>query len=113
MDSGARIGLLQGALEDLRKTYLTIKSELSALERRRKKIRKKKEQRSNTTELHSQNWLIMCCEKREWGLGGWKLSKDHVTPYLAKKNQNASLKIISNFFCGFNTVIYGNCYIFG
>ena len=55
MDSGARIGLLQGALEDLRKTYLTIKSELSALERRRKKIRKKKEQRSNTTELHSQN----------------------------------------------------------
>ena len=69
MDSGARIGLLQGALEDLRKTYLTIKSELSALERRRKKIRKKKEQRSNTTELHSQNWLIMCCEKREGGGG--------------------------------------------
>jgi len=51
MDSGSRISALQSSLEDLRKTYLNIKTELTALERRRKKIRKKKEQRNNTNEI--------------------------------------------------------------
>jgi len=54
MDSSGRINALQGTLEDLRRTYINIKTELSALERRRKKMRKKEKdrlQRSNQSEI--------------------------------------------------------------
>ena len=46
MNSGDRIAALQNTLESLRKTYLNIKTELSALERRRKKMRKKEKDRT-------------------------------------------------------------------
>jgi len=54
MNSEVRINVLQRSLEDLRKTYLHIKTELTALERRRKKMRKKEKerhQRNNQSDL--------------------------------------------------------------
>jgi len=46
MDPTERISKLQSTLELLRKTYLNIKGDLSAIERRRKKIRRKERDRS-------------------------------------------------------------------
>ena len=46
MDPTERISKLQNTLELLRKTYLNIKGDLSAIERRRKKIRRKERDRS-------------------------------------------------------------------
>lgn len=46
MEPTERISKLQGTLENLRKTYLNIKGNLSAIERRRKKIRRKERDRS-------------------------------------------------------------------
>ena len=54
MNSEVRISALQRSLEDLRKTYLHIKTELTALERRRKKMSKKEKdrnQRNNQSDL--------------------------------------------------------------
>ena len=45
MEPTERISRLQETLENLRKTYLNIKGDLSAIERRRKKIRRKERDR--------------------------------------------------------------------
>ena len=49
MDASERITKLQKTIEDLRKTYLNIKGDLNAIERRRKKIRRKERERSAAT----------------------------------------------------------------
>lgn len=49
MDQATRISALQSTLESLRKTYMGVKSDLSAIERRRKKIRRKERERSQQT----------------------------------------------------------------
>ena len=49
MDSTERISKLQNTIEELRKTYLNIKGDLNAIERRRKKIRRKERERTNQT----------------------------------------------------------------
>lgn len=41
LDSGQRIAVLQQKLSELRKTYADVKAELAAVERRRKKIRRR------------------------------------------------------------------------
>ena len=46
MDQSERISKLQKTIEELRKTYLNIKGDLSAIERRRKKIRRKERERN-------------------------------------------------------------------
>jgi len=46
MDQTERISKLQKTLEELRKTYLNVKGDLSAIERRRKKIRRKERERT-------------------------------------------------------------------
>ena len=52
MNATERISKLQKTIEDLRKTYLNIKGDLNAIERRRKKIRRKERERNqNTTEV--------------------------------------------------------------
>lgn len=55
MEQAERIQKLQKTLEDLRKTYNHVKSELTALERRRKKMRRKDKDRvqKNQAELAS------------------------------------------------------------
>ena len=49
MDQTERISTIQKKLEELRKTYLNIKGDLSAIERRRKKIRRKERERTQQT----------------------------------------------------------------
>jgi transposase len=49
MDSTERISKLQNTIEELRKTYLNIKGDLNAIERRRKKIRRKERERTQQT----------------------------------------------------------------
>jgi len=49
MDQAERISKLQKTLEELRKTYLNVKGDLSAIERRRKKIRRKERERTQQT----------------------------------------------------------------
>ncbi|XP_040569604.1 uncharacterized protein [Lepeophtheirus salmonis] len=49
MDSSERISLIQQNLEELRKTYLNIKSDLALIERRRKKIRRKERERGSNS----------------------------------------------------------------
>jgi len=49
MDQTERISKLQNTLEELRKTYLNVKGDLSAIDRRRKKIRRKERERTSTT----------------------------------------------------------------
>jgi Ras-related protein Rab-1A len=49
MDQTERISKLQKTLEELRKTYLNVKGDLSAIERRRKKIRRKERERTQQT----------------------------------------------------------------
>ena len=49
MDQAERISTLQKTLEELRKTYLNVKGDLSAIERRRKKIRRKERERTQQT----------------------------------------------------------------
>ena len=49
MDSTERISKLQNTIEELRKTYLNIKGDLKAIERRRKKIRRKERERTQQT----------------------------------------------------------------
>ena len=49
MNATERISKLQKTIEDLRKTYLNIKGDLSAIERRRKKIRRKERERTQQT----------------------------------------------------------------
>ncbi len=53
MEQAERIQKLQKTLEDLRKTYNHVKGELTALERRRKKMRRKDKDRTqkNQAEL--------------------------------------------------------------
>ena len=52
MNATERISKLQKTIEDLRKTYLNIKGDLNAIERRRKKIRRKERERNqHTTEV--------------------------------------------------------------
>ena len=46
MDSSERITKLQSNLEELRKTYMTLRSKLTAIERRRKKIRRRERERT-------------------------------------------------------------------
>jgi len=46
MDSTDRISKLQTNLEELRKTYMTLRSKLTAIERRRKKIRRRERERT-------------------------------------------------------------------
>ena len=46
MDSSERISKLQTNLEELRKTYMNLRSKLSAIERRRKKIRRRERERT-------------------------------------------------------------------
>jgi Ras-related protein Rab-1A len=55
MEQAERIQKLQKTLEDLRKTYNQVKGELTALERRRKKMRRKDKDRTqkNQAELAS------------------------------------------------------------
>merc|ERR1712020_651279 len=47
MDSSERITKLQTNLEELRKTYMTLRSKLTSIERRRKKIRKREREKSD------------------------------------------------------------------
>ena len=47
MDSSERISKLQSNLEELRKTYMTLRSKLTSIERRRKKIRKREREKSD------------------------------------------------------------------
>merc|ERR1711997_721731 len=47
MDSSERISKLQSNLEELRKTYMDLRSKLTAIERRRKKIRRKEREKSD------------------------------------------------------------------
>eukprot|EP00092_Neocalanus_flemingeri_P009869 GFUD01010638.1.p1 GENE.GFUD01010638.1~~GFUD01010638.1.p1 ORF type:complete len:866 (-),score=300.03 GFUD01010638.1:192-2789(-) len=49
MGQTERISKLQKTLEELRKTYLNVKGDLSAIERRRKKIRRKERERTQLT----------------------------------------------------------------
>ena len=49
MDQAERISTLQKTLEELRKTYLNVKGDLSAIERRRKKIRRMERERTQQT----------------------------------------------------------------
>eukprot|EP00090_Calanus_glacialis_P010468 TRINITY_DN18857_c0_g1_i1.p1 TRINITY_DN18857_c0_g1~~TRINITY_DN18857_c0_g1_i1.p1 ORF type:complete len:1601 (-),score=506.46 TRINITY_DN18857_c0_g1_i1:766-5568(-) len=49
MDQTERISKIQKTLEELRKTYLNVKGDLSAIERRRKKIRRKERERTQQT----------------------------------------------------------------
>ena len=49
MDSSERISKLQNTIEALRKTYHNVKGDLNAIERRRKKIRRKEREKSNQT----------------------------------------------------------------
>lgn len=47
LDSGQRIAVLQQKLSELRKTYADVKAELAAVERRRKKIRRREREGKN------------------------------------------------------------------
>merc|ERR1711902_161380 len=47
MDSSERISKLQSNLEELRKTYMTLRSKLTSIERRRKKIRKREREKTD------------------------------------------------------------------
>lgn len=47
MNSSERISKLQSNLEELRKTYMTLRSKLTSIERRRKKIRKKEREKTD------------------------------------------------------------------
>ena len=49
MEPSERISKLQKTIEDLRTTYLNIKGDLCAIERRRKKIRRKERERTHQT----------------------------------------------------------------
>ena len=51
MDADERIAKLQKTIEDLRNTYQNIRGDLNAIERRRKKIRRKERERTQTTEV--------------------------------------------------------------
>ena len=51
MDADERIAKLQKTMEDLRNTYQNIRGDLNAIERRRKKIRRKERERTQTTEV--------------------------------------------------------------
>ena len=46
MDSSDRISKLQNNLEELRKTYMTLRSKLTAFEKRRKKIRRREREKT-------------------------------------------------------------------
>ena len=46
MDSSDRISKLQNNLEELRKTYMTLRSKLTAIEKRRKKIRRREREKT-------------------------------------------------------------------
>merc|ERR1719220_1150456 len=47
MDSTERISKLQTNLEELRKTYMTLRNKLTSIERRRKKIRRRERERTD------------------------------------------------------------------
>ena len=47
MDSTERISKLQTNLEELRKTDMTLRNKLTAIERRRKKIRRRERERTD------------------------------------------------------------------
>ena len=57
MNSGERIGALQQTLEELRKTYNNVKTELNALERRRKKMRKKEKDRTQRSTQQAESTM--------------------------------------------------------
>ena len=62
MNSGERIGALQQTLEELRKTYNNVKTELNALERRRKKMRKKEKDRTQRSTQQAESimsWVLL------------------------------------------------------
>ena len=48
MDSAERISRLQSNIEELRRTYVTVKNKLAILDRRRKKISRKAPRGGNT-----------------------------------------------------------------
>ena len=47
MDSTERISKLQTNLEELRKTYMTLRNKLTSIERSRKKIRRRERERTD------------------------------------------------------------------
>ncbi|KAF0043772.1 hypothetical protein F2P81_002930 [Scophthalmus maximus] len=49
MSSTERISFLQEKLQDIRKYYMTLKSEVASIDRRRKRLKKKEREVSNTT----------------------------------------------------------------
>lgn len=66
MNSNQRISLLKKKIQDLRKTYNMIKTELASIDRRRKKLRrrereiKKNVQKQLQQQQHQQNLLQQC-----------------------------------------------------
>ena len=61
MDSSERISKLQSNLEELRKTYMGLRSKLTAIERRRKKIRRKERERTEKPsgpEVEAAAWAV-------------------------------------------------------
>ena len=52
MDSTERISKLQTNLEELRKTYMTLRNKLTSIERRRKKIRRRERERTDNPSGH-------------------------------------------------------------
>ena len=64
MDSTERISKLQNTIEELRKTYLNIKGDLNAIERRRKKIRRKERERTQQT-TEAAAWRLFFVYKGE------------------------------------------------
>lgn len=55
LEAERRIQILQERLQELRKTYLNIKSELTTIERRRKKLRKRKERGIPSPDSQTEN----------------------------------------------------------
>ncbi|XP_042337796.1 AT-rich interactive domain-containing protein 4A-like [Plectropomus leopardus] len=49
MSSAERISFLQEKLQEIRKYYMTLKSEVASIDRRRKRLKKKEREVSNTT----------------------------------------------------------------
>ncbi|KAJ4918577.1 hypothetical protein JOQ06_029611 [Pogonophryne albipinna] len=49
LSGSERISFLQEKLQDIRKYYLTLKSEVASIDRRRKRLKKKEREVSNTT----------------------------------------------------------------
>ncbi|XP_059485195.1 AT-rich interactive domain-containing protein 4A isoform X2 [Neocloeon triangulifer] len=56
MECSQRIQLLQTRLQELRKTYMTVKAELAFIDRRRKKLRRKEREASKTTASKQEVW---------------------------------------------------------